>query len=211
MGSKNLHQPSGGRMFSPAAERNKGPIAEALSQLLPPTGRVLEIGSGTGQHVLHFARVMPNLLWQPTEPDSDCLRSIAGWLSVAAPANVQAPLRLDVHDGAWPLPSADAIVCINVLHIAAWSATLDLMRGADRTLPADGLVYLYGPYRVGGRHTCASNQTFDAHLRAANPLWGVRELDDVIKVAGDAGFALQERMAMPANNMGIVFRKGGSK
>jgi hypothetical protein len=199
---------SGGRLVSPSAERNKGPIGEILCRMLPPNGRVVEIASGTGQHVVHFANMMPNLTWQPTERDGDCLRSIAGWLALKAPPNVRTPLHLDVHEAPWPLRSADGIVCINMVHIAPWSATQALMRGAGRMLPAAGIMYLYGPYKKGGQHTSASNQAFDAQLRAADPLWGVRDLEEMTKVATTENFNLQCTCEMPANNLSLIFRKG---
>jgi SAM-dependent methyltransferase len=196
-----------GRLASPAAERNKGPIAEVLSRILPCSGLVLEVGSGTGQHAVHFARVMAHLTWQPTEQDEDCLRSIAAWVAVEPLANVRQPLYLDATDPHWPIEAADAIICINMIHIAPWSTTPALLRGAGRVLRSAGLLCLYGPYRVAGKHTCASNRAFDAQLRAMNSLWGVRDLDAVSKEARAYDIELVQTLEMPANNLIAIFRK----
>ena len=161
-----------GRLMSPSAQRNKEPIARVLSQILPETGVVLEIGSGTGEHVVHFARVLPDSTWQPSEVDADCLRSIAGWTAFEGLPNVRPTLRLDVNDAPWPIEAVDAIVCINMIHIAPWPATQALMRGASVALRESGLLCLYGPYRIRGKHISASNRAFDAQLRAENPEWG---------------------------------------
>ena len=173
----------------------------------PQVGVVLEISSGTGQHVVHFARSMPGITWQPSERDAGCLQSISAWLASEGLANVRAPLHLDVDDAVWPVSSADAIVCINMIHIAPWRATRALMRGAGVTLRAGGSLYLYGPYRRQGRHTSASNLAFDAQLRATNALWGVRNLEDVTGEANAAGFEAVRTIEMPANNLSVVFRK----
>lgn len=177
--------------------------------MLPSSGLVLEIGSGTGQHVVHFARAMPWLRWQPSECDDACLRSIAAWLAAAGLANVASPLRLDVYDAPWPVGSAAAVVCINLIHIAPWTATIALLRGAQQTLCAGGLLYLYGPYRQGGAHTSPGNARFDAYLRAANPLWGLRDVDAVRREALAAHFALAGTRPMPANNLSVLLQKRG--
>jgi hypothetical protein len=168
---EDLGASAGGRLFSPSAERNREPIAEVLSQVLPQSGLVLEVGSGTGEHAVHFARVMPHLTWQPSEQDADCLRSISGWAAVEGLPNVRPALYLDIVDDRWPIEAADAIVSINLIHIAPWSATRALMRGASGILPAAGHLSLYGPYRAAGKHTSASNRVFDAQLQAVNPEW----------------------------------------
>lgn len=196
-----------GRLVSPSAERNKGPIAEVLMRVAPQEGDVLEISSGTGQHVLHFAQAMPDLRWQPTERDPECLRSITSWLAQAAPANVSPPIHLDVHDEIWPVRQVAAVVCINMIHIAAPSATESLLRGAARVLARGGVLFLYGPFRRQGRHTSASNQAFDEQLKARNPHWGVRNLEDVAQLAAAVGLGLEETCEMPANNLAVVFRK----
>ena len=170
-----------GRLVSPSAERNKGPIAEVLKQALPDRGLVLEIGSGTGQHVVHFAKETPHLTWQPSERDAECLQSIALWIAAERPANVLAPLRLDVGEQPWPVASAAAVVSLNMIHIAPWDAGMALIRGQPRfSTPAR---FLYGPFRRGTVHTSPSNEAFDRQLRAQNPAWGVRDLEEVARYA----------------------------
>jgi SAM-dependent methyltransferase len=195
------------RIVSPSAERNKGPIAEVLMRLLPERSDVLEVSSGTGQHVVHFAQAMPHIRWQPTERDADSLKSIARWLEQTPLSNVNAPIQLDVHDRAWPVVEVAAVVCLNMIHIAPPSATEALLRGAARVLRSGGILFLYGPYRRAGRHTSASNEAFDQLLRAQNPDWGVRNLEDVALLAASEGLELQEIKDMPANNFAIVFSK----
>jgi hypothetical protein len=195
------------RLVSPSAERNRAPISEVLSQVLPERGVVLEISSGTGQHVVHFARAMPNLIWQPSERDDDCLRSIVAWLSVEQLPNVRPPLHLDVSASPWPIASAAALVCINMIHIAPWSAAQALFRGGEGLLSGGGVVCLYGPFRRQGRHTSPSNEAFDELLRRQDPDWGVRDLDEVARLADTAGFDLLQTHEMPSNNLTVVFRK----
>jgi hypothetical protein len=196
-----------GGLVSPSAERNREPIASVLKRVLPESGFVLEISSGTGQHAVHFARVMAGLVWQPTDCDADCLRSIAAWIAAENQANVKLPLSLDVHNEVWPVTEADAAVCINMIHIAPSSAVSALMRGASRILGSGAVLVLYGPFRRNGLHTSPSNEVFDRHLRAQNPDWGVRNLEDVAETAGKDGFDLQEVCQMPANNLSVIFRK----
>jgi hypothetical protein len=196
------------RLVSPSADRNKGPIAKVLLRVLPESGCILEISSGTGQHVVHFARVMPHLAWQPTECDAECLRSIAAWSAIEGLANVKPPLALDVYDEIWPAGRVDAAVCINMIHIAPSSATEALLRGTSRNLDSGAVFVLYGPFRRGGQHTSPSNEAFDQVLRAQNPRWGVRNLEDVAETAAKEGFELEEVCPMPANNLVAVFRKG---
>jgi SAM-dependent methyltransferase len=196
-----------GRLVSPSAERNKGPVAEVLKQALPDRGLVLEIGSGTGQHVLHFAREAPHLTWQPSERDAECLQSIALWLAAERPANVLAPLRLDVREEPWPISSAAAVVSLNMIHIAPWDAGMALIRGAAAILEPGAVLFLYGPFRRGDKHTSPSNEAFDRQLRAQSPAWGVRDLEEVTRYATAHGFALPETYEMPANNLSVVLRK----
>jgi SAM-dependent methyltransferase len=195
------------RETAPSAERNKQPILEVLARVLPPRGLVLEIGSGTGQHVAHFAQALPALTFQPSEMDLERHASIEAWVAAGQLSNVKPPLAIDLRKHPWPVTAADAIVCINVIHISPWEATLALMAGAGRILPAGGVLVTYGPYRRDGAHTSPSNAAFDASLRARNPLWGVRDLDEVAQVAGHEGLALEEVVAMPANNFTVVWRK----
>jgi cyclopropane fatty-acyl-phospholipid synthase-like methyltransferase len=196
-----------GRLMSPSAQRNKEPIARALSQILPETGLVLEVGSGTGEHVVHFARVRPDITWQPSEVDADCLRSIAGWVAFEGVPNVRLALHLDVNDVRWPIDAVDAIVSINMIHIAPWSATQALLRGASLALRESGLVCLYGPYQIRGKHTSESNRAFDAQLRAENIAWGVRDLNDVEAAARAVDLEFVRTFEMPANNLIVAFRK----
>lgn len=196
-----------GRIVSPSAERNKGPISEVLRRVLPAQGDVLEVSSGTGQHVLHFAQAMPHIRWQPTERDADSLKSIASWLAETPMANVSAPYRLDVHDETWPVRDVVAVVCINMIHIAAPSATEALLRGAANVIARGGILFLYGPFRRQGRHTSAGNKAFDAQLKAQNPEWGVRNLEDVAHLASAVGLELEQTQDMPANNLSVIFRK----
>jgi SAM-dependent methyltransferase len=194
-----------GGLESPAAERNKQPILEVLERRLPASGTVLEIASGTGQHVVHFARALPQLSWQPTDSDADLRAAAAARIAAAALDNVRPPLPLDVCADAWPVTSADAVVCINMIHIAPWDATIGLMRGAAHLLRPGCPLFLYGPYRREGRHTAPSNEAFDAALRARDPAWGVRDLADVAACAREHGFTLSDAIAMPANNLTVVF------
>ena len=195
------------RDTAPSAERNKQPILEVLRRVLPADGLVLEIGSGTGQHVAHFAQALPHLTFQPSEMETARHASIAAW-SRELP-NVRAPLAFDVTRLPWPVRAADAVVCINVIHISPWEATRALMKGAGEVLPAGGVLVTYGPYRRGGAHTAPSNEAFDASLKSRDPRWGVRDLETVADVAKENGLELEETIAMPANNFTVVFRRRG--
>lgn len=195
------------RETAPAPERNKQPILEVLARVLPPRGLVLEIGSGTGQHVAHFAEALPALVFQPSELDVERHASIEAWARAGRLSNVKRPLAFDVTKLPWPVTAADALICINVIHISPWEATLALMAGAGAILPAAGVLVTYGPYMRGGAHTSQSNAAFDASLRARNALWGLRDIDRVTEVAGHAGLALEEAVPMPANNFTLVWRK----
>ena len=199
-----------GRWRSGPAERNKGPILEILRRFLPQTGLVLEIASGTGQHVAHFAGALPGLTWQPSDADAELRASVALWTREEEHANVNVPLDLDVCRSPWPLARADAIVCINMIHGATWAATQGLFRGAGRVLSAGGIVFLYGPYRRFGRHTASSNERFDAQLRAQDPEWGLRDMEEVARTAGKEGIDLVATIEMPANNFSLVLRKSAA-
>ena len=168
---------------------------------------VLEIGSGSGQHVSHFARALPKLTFQPSEFDEGRHASIAAWVAHEHLANVRPPIAFDVARLPWPVSEAAAIVCINVIHISPWEATLALMRGAGELLPTGGVLVTYGPYRRDGRHTAPSNEVFDADLKARDPRWGVREIEEVTAAAKDAGLEFEEIVPMPANNFTVVFRR----
>lgn len=196
-----------GRGFTAAGERNKGPILAVLERVLPPAGLVLEIASGAGQHVVHFAAALPGLEWQPSEADPRLLGVLEDNVAAAALDNVRAPIGLDVHERPWPVPRADAVVCINMVHIAPWSAAEGLITGAGEALAAGGVLYLYGPFRRDGRHTAPSNAAFDADLRARDPEWGVRDLEAVEALAYAAGMTLSEIVPMPANNLSVIFHR----
>ncbi|MGH8682838.1 MAG: DUF938 domain-containing protein [Burkholderiales bacterium] len=195
-----------GRWFTASADRNKGPILAVLERVLPRTGVVLEIASGTGQHVAHFARALPHLTFQPSDADADFRKSVQEWIAVERLGNVRTPVELDVFRRPWPVARADAVVCINMIHVAPWAATGALLEGAKEVLPEGGLLFLYGPYRRYGGHTAPSNEAFDAQLRARDPEWGLRDLETVVELAAAAGLALAEVVAMPANNFSVIFR-----
>jgi SAM-dependent methyltransferase len=191
----------------PAPERNKDPILEVLRRVLPRRGTVLEVASGTGQHVVHFAQHLPDLKWLPTDPEFQHRESIGARIAAAGLSNITPPLTLDVLERPWPIEGTDAIVCINMIHIAPWQAALALLEEAGNLLPPGGALYLYGPYQNEGRHTAPSNEAFDADLRRRNAQWGVRNLQDVQLEASRYGLTLDEVVAMPANNLSVVFRR----
>ena len=195
------------KQHAPATARNREPIRDVLARVLPAHGDVVEIASGTGEHAAFLATAFPGVTWQPTDVNDGARASIAAWCEGLA--NVRAPLALDASApvAAWPVTRADAIACINMIHISPWEATLGLFAGAAAILAAGGIVYLYGPYVVDGE-TAPSNRAFDASLRARDPRWGVRELREVERVAAAHGFALRETVAMPANNLSVVFARG---
>jgi SAM-dependent methyltransferase len=196
---------SGELLNSPAAERNKEQILSVLESVLPATGTVLEIASGTGQHICFFASRLPMLTFQPTELDSESRDSMVARIRAAALTNVETPIALDVLESRWPVAAAyDAIVCINMIHISPWPATDALCRGAARHLRTRGTLVLYGPYLENGT-AVPSNLDFDASLKRRNPDWGLRELDEVTKVAATHGLQRQQVVRMPANNLTVVF------
>ena len=188
-----------------AADRNKGPILEVLEQILPERGLVLEIASGAGRHVAYFASALAGPVWQPSEPDPELRRVVSA--AAAGLPNVREPLDLDVLRHPWPIAGADAIVNINMIHVAPWAATEALMRGAAEVLVNGGILYMYGPYRRFGGHTAPSNAAFDDRLRAQNEHWGLRDMEEVERAAGEAGLSLERTVAMPANNFSLVFRR----
>lgn len=195
------------RRHAPATARNGDAILAVLRDALPPAGMVLEVASGSGEHVVRFARALPDLEWQPSDPDAEARASIAAWVAASALANVRAPLAIDAGAGSWPIDRADAILCINMVHISPWAATTGLMVNAGALLPPGGLLYLYGPYRRGGRHEAASNAAFDADLRARDRAWGVRDLDAVADEASGQRLALTAVVEMPVNNLSVLFRR----
>ena len=197
------------RQYTPAAARNRDPIWSVLRKYLPQRGLVLEVASGSGEHCVHFARAAgPELVFQPSDPDAEARASIDAWIAEAGLPNVRPALALDAAADSWPIGRADAVVCINMIHISPWASAVGLVRGAARVLPSGGFMYLYGPYRREGRHTAPSNEAFDRDfLRARNPEWGVRDLEAVAALAADAGFAPPLIEEMPANNLSLVFRR----
>jgi len=199
------------RLFYPHVARNRDPIRDVLRRVLPPSGLVLEIASGSGEHAVFFAKALPSLMWQPSDLDAEALASIAAHRQRAHEPNLLPPLALDVTAQTWPVAHADAIVCCNMIHIAPWAACEGLIAGAARVLPAGGVLYLYGPYKIGGHHTAPGNAAFDADLRARNPAWGIRDLHEVTALAEQSGFALTETVSMPANNLSVIFGRGAAK
>ncbi len=195
------------RQFSPSTARNRDAILGVLQRVLPPRARVLELASGTGEHAVHFARAMPELSWQPSDPDPAARASIAAWIAAEGVGNVLAPLAIDAREQGWGAGEFDAIVAINVIHISPWEATLGLMAGAGRLLAAGAVLYTYGPYKRGGRHTAPSNESFDAWLKERDPHYGVRDLEAVETAAAAQGLALRETIEMPANNLSLVFER----
>lgn len=195
------------RRHAPATLRNRDAIAAVLADWLPATGKVLEVASGSGEHIVHFAATFPALDWQPSDPDPAGLVSIAAWSAEAGLANIALPLALDAAGDVWPVGHADAILCINMVHISPWAATQGLLAGAARLLAPGAPLILYGPYVEPDVPTVDSNLAFDASLRARDPAWGLRRIDDVKVAAADAGLVFAERRAMPANNLMLLFRR----
>ncbi|CAA9263248.1 MAG: SAM-dependent methyltransferase [uncultured Acetobacteraceae bacterium] len=198
------------RRHAPATLRNRDAILAALKRHLPARGAVLEVASGTGEHAAHFAAALPRLAFRPSDPDPGARASIDAWAAEARLPNLRAALALDVSAPGWERAAgeADAVLCINMVHIAPWAATVGLMRGAAGLLPAGGVLCLYGPFRREGRHTAPSNAAFDADLRASDPAWGVRDLEAVAAEAAANGFAAPMVEEMPANNLFVAFRRG---
>jgi cyclopropane fatty-acyl-phospholipid synthase-like methyltransferase len=200
--------PPSAALASPSTARNREPILEVLKPRLPASGLVLEIASGAGEHAVYNAASLPGLQWQPTDPSAEALASIAAWREHAGLANLMRPLQLDASDpDSWRVNCADAMVNINMIHISPWAATQGLMAGAGRLLPKGGPLILYGPYVEAEVETARSNLAFDDSLRSRNPAWGLRRLEDVKAEAAKHGLAFAERIAMPANNLMVVFAK----
>lgn len=208
------------RAYAPATQRNRDPILAVLQRVLPPTGTVLEISSGTGEHAVYFAPLLAPRQWLTSDANPLALASIEAWQQAQPADNLHPPLLLDASADRWPLESSPpdlpldltqhpitAMVNINMIHISPWAAGLGLMAGAGRLLPSGGILYLYGPYRQGGQHTAPSNAAFDAQLQAQNPEWGVRDLEEVVAAAEAQGLALEEVVPMPANNLSVIFQR----
>jgi SAM-dependent methyltransferase len=199
-----------GRHYSPSAARNSGPIREVLEKVLPKSGTALEIGSGTGEHVVCFAKALPGLLWQPSDPDPASRASIEAWLAAEGLTNIRGPVAIDTREASWGVeddaPFA-AVISLNMIHISPWESALGLLAGAGRLLRPEGILYLYGPFMRGGVHTAPSNAAFDADLKRRDPRWGVRDIDDLVREAASHGLELHEVIEMPANNLSLVFVK----
>lgn len=187
--------------------RNAAPITDVLRGILPDRGLVLEIASGSGEHAVHFARAFPSLTFQPSDADPDALRSIDAWRFSEKLPNLRPSLKLSAAADDWPIERADAVFCINMVHISPWAATQGLMRGAGRVLEGGGILYLYGPYRRQGVETAPSNEEFDRSLKIRNPEWGLRDLEEVAAEAQRHALTLETVVPMPANNLSVVFRK----
>ncbi len=202
------------RRFAAATGRNRRPILEVLRRVLPAEGSILETGSGTGEHAAYFAQALTPRIFIPSEPDPALRDSIAAWCSDSTADNLRAPLDLDVTAAQWPVereplpePPITAILSINMVHIAPWRACLGLMTGAGRVLGPGGVLYLYGAFKQADRSTAPSNLRFDRSLRRENPEWGVRSLREVVDAAAAEGLSLLERVAMPADNLSVVFKR----
>jgi Protein of unknown function (DUF938) len=196
------------RQNAPATLRNRDFILDVLRDVLPTTGVILEVACGSGEHVVHFARSLPSLIFQPSDPDPDARLSVAAWVKATGVTNVRAPIALDALHSVWPIASADGIICINMTHISPWEATVGLIKGAAAILPSRSPLYLYGPYIREGFATAPSNRAFDRSLRGRNPSWGLRDLEVVTATAQSAGFSRPVITEMPANNLSVVFRRG---
>ncbi len=197
---------SDARLYAPAAQRNRDAILAVLERHLPKRGLVLELASGSGEHVVHFAAALPGLDFHPSDPDPDARASIDAWAAVAGLANLRPAINLDAAAETWPIAAIDAVLCLNMIHIAPWQAAQGLVRGAARILQPGGILYLYGPFKRDNRHTAPSNAEFDRFLRERNPEWGVRDLEAVAALAASAGFAPPLIEAMPANNLSLILR-----
>jgi len=195
------------RRYAPATLRNRDAILAVLRRHLPATGLVLEVASGSGEHAVHFAAALPGLVFQPSDSHPDAHASINAWATASRLPNLRPALALDAAAAAWPVAGADAVLCINMIHIAPWAATLGLLRGAARLLPPGGPLLLYGPFRRDGAHTAPTNESFDRDLRTQDPEWGIRDLEAVAEGAAAEGFGPPEVEPMPANNLIVVFRR----
>lgn len=199
----------GPKRSAPTALRNREPIADILADWLPTSGLVLEIASGSGEHVVHFAARFPFLQWQPSDSNEDALASIAAWRAESGLPNVLPPINIDAASRDWPIDRADALFNSNMAHISPWAASLGMLDGAARILPAGAPLILYGPWLKDDIETAPSNLAFDADLRERNPAWGLRRLADVAEQAALAGLRLRERHDMPANNKLLVWARAG--
>jgi hypothetical protein len=196
------------RRYAPAVARNREPILEVLRPHLPSRGLVLEVASGSGEHVTQFAKASaPDLIFQPSDPDPVARASIDAWTAALSLRNIRPAIALDAASEVWPIACADSVLCINMIHITPWAATVGLMRGSAAVLPLGGMLYVYGPFRREGRHTAPSNEAFDRDLRMRDPAWGVRDIEAVAALAEAHGFAEPLIKEMPANNLSLFFER----
>lgn len=198
------------RQYSPSAARNRGLILDVLRRVAPPRGHALEVASGSGEHVVHFARGLCDVAWLPSDPDAAARASIAAWIAAAGATNVRTPIALDACAAVWGVEAEapfDLVLAVNMVHITPWEATAGLLAGAGRVLGPGGLLFLYGPFRRGGRHTAPSNAAFDAELGSEDPRWGIRDVDDLAREGAAHRLAYPEVVEMPANNLSLIFRK----
>lgn len=196
------------RMFAPSAARNRQPVFDVLQPLLPANGLVLEVASGSGEHITGLAvESGPELQFQPSDPDARARQSIDAWRDTLGLGNVRDAIAVDAAAEVWPVERANLVFCMNMIHISPWAATDGLFRGAARVLPADGVLFTYGPYRRGGLHTSPGNEAFDADLRQRDALWGIRDVEEIATLAGEVGFNAPEIVEMPANNLSLIFRR----
>ncbi|WP_395616064.1 DUF938 domain-containing protein [Sphingorhabdus sp.] len=193
------------KRHAPATERNRDVIAETLARVLPTEGLVLEVASGTGEHAVHFAKLFPALTWQPSDPDPIALASINAWRADSNVPNMRPAMLLDA-SADWPVAQADAVVCINMTHISPWAATVGLLRNVARLLPPSAVLFIYGPYKQRDVPLAESNAAFDASLRQQNAEWGLRYVEDIAEEAHKFGLRLDPVIAMPANNLSLIFR-----
>ena len=194
------------KRHAPATARNRDAIADMLSGILPASGTILEIASGTGEHIVHFAGAFPHLLWQPSDHDVLGLESISAWSAEAGLPNLLPPVLIDASAPDWPVARADALLCINMVHISPWAATAGLLRNAVRVLGPSEPLCIYGPFRQRDVPLAESNAAFDASLRQQNPEWGLRSVEDINQTASENGLRLDQIVEMPANNLLLVFR-----
>lgn len=197
------------KRHAPATERNRDVLAATLAAVLPAEGLVLEVASGTGEHVVHFAERFPALIWQPSDPDPIAIASINAWRADSKLPNVQPAMRLDA-SADWSIAHADAVICINMTHISPWAATLGLLRNAARVLPQSAVLFIYGPYKQRDVPLADSNAAFDISLRQKNAEWGLRYVEDIAEEAHKLGLCLAQFIDMPANNLSLVFRASSS-
>ncbi|MBL4800625.1 MAG: DUF938 domain-containing protein [Emcibacter sp.] len=201
------------KKYAPATDRNREAILKVLKGCLPDHGTILEIASGTGQHAIYFVEQLPNHYWQPSDPDLNCRNSISAWWWETQLNNILPPMDINTQADNWPIENSTpplpvtSMVCINMIHISPWASTVGLMKGAARILPKYGVLYLYGPYKIDGKHTAPSNELFDISLHSRNSEWGVRDLNDVKELAKDHGFGFVKTVEMPANNLSVIFKK----